>query len=205
MAIAIVDYGSGNIRAIANIYQRLKIESYLAHEPSALIHATRVILPGVGAFDQTMGHLQDSGLRSALEDRVLGDGIPFLGICVGMQLLAKRSDEGALTGLGWIDADVKKFDLSRFTGRTRLPHMGWNDAAPRSGDPLFAGLEPSASFYFLHSYHMVCRDPSDELASADYGGRFTSAVRRGNIWGVQFHPEKSHQSGVRLLENFASI
>ncbi len=202
--IAIVNYGSGNTRAIANIYQRLKIPTLLASLPADLDGVDRIILPGVGSFDQTMQQLLDSGMREALEARVLRDGLPFLGICVGMQLLAKRSDEGTLPGLGWIDAEVKRFDDARFHQRTHLPHMGWNDEVPVHEDPLFAGFQGGASFYFLHSYYMRCNDAADVLAETEYGGRFTCAVRRRNIWGVQFHPEKSHAAGVRLLENFAS-
>lgn len=202
--IAIVDYGSGNTRALANIYQRLKIPTVLASSPTDLKDAERIILPGVGSFDQTMEQLLGSGLRDALETRVLGNGLPFLGICVGMQLLANRSDEGSLPGLGWIDAEVKRFDDARFHQKTHLPHMGWNDETPVREDPLFAGFQGGASFYFLHSYFMSCHDRADVLAETEYGGRFTCAVRRRNIWGVQFHPEKSHAAGVQLLENFAS-
>lgn len=204
--IAIVNYGSGNTRAIANIYQRLKIPTVLASSPSDLDGADRIILPGVGSFDQTMEQLLGSGLRDALEARALRDGLPFLGICVGMQLLAKRSDEeGSLPGLGWIDAEVIRFDDAQFRQKTHLPHMGWNEArVPVREDPLFAGFQSGASFYFLHSYYVRCHNAADVLAETEYGGRFTCAVRRRNIWGVQFHPEKSHAAGVRLLENFAT-
>lgn len=203
--IALLDYGSGNIRAIANIYGRLGIAHFVAAQAADLDRATHVILPGVGAFDQTMRHLEESGLREALTRRVLGDGLPFLGICVGMQLLAHRSDEGRLPGLGWIDGSVRRFDHARFTQRTHLPHMGWNDAVVTHRHPLVAGLEPEASFYFLHSYHVECADRADVLAEAEYGGPFTCAVQRGNIHGVQFHPEKSHHTGIRLLQNFAGL
>lgn len=203
--IALLDYGSGNIKAIANIYGRLGVPYAVASKAEDLDRATRIILPGVGAFDQTLQHLHDSGLRDALTRRVLGDGVPFLGICVGMQLLAQRSDEGTLPGLGWVDGEVKRFDHARFTQRTHLPHMGWNDASVVRTHPLFAGLEPEASFYFLHSYYFEAAHRADVLADADYGGRFTCAVHKGNIHGVQFHPEKSHQDGIRLLQNFAGL
>jgi glutamine amidotransferase len=203
--IGLVDYGSGNIQAIANIYARLNIPTFVAREVADLERATKIVLPGVGAFDQTMRHLEDSGLRKALTERVVTRGVPFLGICVGMQLLARRSDEGALPGLGWIDAEVQRFDHARFRQRTHLPHMGWNDVNVTNAHPLFAGLEQEASFYFLHSYHMVCARPENVLAEADYGGAFTCAVHAANIFGVQFHPEKSHQSGIRLLQNFAGL
>jgi glutamine amidotransferase len=203
--IALLDYGSGNIKAIANIYGRLGVPHFVAAKSEDLDRATRIILPGVGAFDQTVQHLHDSGLREALARRVLEDKLPFLGICVGMQLLAARSDEGRLPGLGWIDGAVRKFDHARFTQRTHLPHMGWNDAIVTRSHPLFAGLEPQASFYFLHSYYFEATAPGDVLAVADYGGRFTCAVHRDNIHGVQFHPEKSHADGIRLLQNFAAL
>lgn len=202
--IAIVDYGSGNTRALQNLYSRLRIPTVLVRTPDDLRDADRIVLPGVGAFDQTMGHLQESGLRDALTARVIDDGLPFLGICVGMQLLARRSDEGSLPGLGWIDADVRRFDLTQFHQRTHLPHMGWNDATPTRPDRLFRGMESGARFYFLHSYHVVCASESSVLTETEYGDVFASGVRRDNIWGVQFHPEKSHSAGIRLLENFAS-
>lgn len=203
--IALCDYGSGNIRAIANIYGRLGVPHFVAVRAEDLDRATHVVLPGVGAFDQAMRHLETSGLRDALTRRVLGDGLPFLGICVGMQLLARRSDEGELPGLAWIDGEVRRFDHARFTQRTHLPHMGWNDVTVTRPHALFAGLERDASFYFLHSYYFECAHREDVLAEAEYGGRFACAVQRGNIHGVQFHPEKSHQGGIRLLQNFAGL
>jgi glutamine amidotransferase len=144
-------------------------------------------------------------MRETLDRLVLEDRRPVIGICVGMQMLARRSDEGAAAGLGWIDADVRLFDDARFTGTTHLPHMGWNDVAPRAGEPLFAGLEQDARFYFLHSYYFEPRDSAAVLASSDYGGSFCCATRQGNVMGVQFHPEKSHQWGIRLLKNFAEL
>ena len=127
----------------------------------------------------------------------------MIGICVGMQMLAERSDEGQMPGLGWIPGDVKLFDAARFKVRTHLPHMGWNDVLPRAGEPLFRGMETDARFYFLHSYHFAPRHEADVMASADYGGNFTCGVRRDKVFGVQFHPEKSHQWGIQLLKNFA--
>lgn len=206
--VGLVDYGSGNIQAIANIYGRLGVPVTFVRAPADLAGATHVVLPGVGAFDQAMGHLEASGLRDALTERVVRGGAPFLGICVGMQLLARGSEEGTRAGLGWIDASVERFDHARFAGlaqRTHLPHMGWNDAVAARPHPLLAGLEPSAAFYFLHSYFVRCDRREDVLADADYGGAFACAVQAGNIHGVQFHPEKSHQAGIRLLENFAGL
>ena len=201
--IAIVDYGSGNIQAIGNIYRRLEIPFVFAKRPEELAAADRLLLPGVGAFDQAMGELNGSGMREALDRCVLEAGKPILGICVGLQLLAKSSEEGRAAGLGWLDAEVRRFDPSRLRQATHLPHMGWNTVTPLRADPLFAGVESGTEFYFLHSYYVRCSDPADELAATEYGIPFTSAAKRGPIRGVQFHPEKSHQAGVQLLKNFA--
>lgn len=203
--IAIVNYGSGNIQAIANIYGALGIQFVVAATPAELTGADRVVLPGVGAFDQAMNQLNASGMRSALDAWVLVERRPIIGICVGMQLLAHSSEEGSAPGLGWIDGEVKRFDRATFGATTRLPHMGWNTIEPARLDPLFDGVDLEKGFYFLHSYYFECRAGDDVLATTDYGARFTSAVRRNNVCGVQFHPEKSHQNGVRLLRNFARL
>jgi len=203
--IAIVNYGSGNIQAIANIYGRLGVPFVVATKPNELAGADRVILPGVGAFDQAINELDASGMRQALDTWVLEDQKPILGICVGMQLLAKCSEEGQARGLGWIDAEVRRFDRSTFGQTTQLPHMGWNTVELARTDALFGGVEALQGFYFLHSYHFSCHNPDDVLATTDYGVQFASAVRRQNVYGVQFHPEKSHQNGVQLLKNFARL
>jgi glutamine amidotransferase len=203
--ITIVDYGLGNIEAIANIYRRLEIPVSKAADKQALADAQRIVLPGVGAFDWAMDRLHASGMRETLDRLVLQERKPVLGICVGMQMLAHRSAEGSAPGLGWIEADVRLFDDERFTGPTHLPHMGWNDVEPLAGEALFAGLEQDARFYFLHSYFIKPHNTADSVATADYGGPFCCAVRHGNIMGVQFHPEKSHQWGIRLLKNFAEL
>jgi imidazole glycerol-phosphate synthase subunit HisH len=203
--IAIVDYGLGNVQAIANIYKRLEIPATLARRPEDLIDASHLILPGVGAFDWAMSRLQASGMRDTLDELVLGKGRPVLGICVGMQMMAQGSDEGKLPGLGWFEAHVRRFDDSRFDSPTHLPHMGWNDVQATDGQGLFRELTQDARFYFLHSYYFAPKHPQDLLASADYGGRFACAVRRGQVHGVQFHPEKSHGWGIQLLKNFAQL
>lgn len=203
--IVIVDYGLGNIQAFANIYKRLDIPATFARSADDLVNATHIVLPGVGAFDWAMERLNGSGMRGALDRLVLEEKRPVLGICVGMQMMARRSDEGTAAGLGWFDADVRRFDESRIQGKTRLPHMGWNDVAPMSEQDLFNDLDGGARFYFLHSYYFAPHDPADVLATADYGDRFACAVRRGNVYGVQFHPEKSHGWGVQLLKNFAGL
>jgi glutamine amidotransferase len=202
--IAIVNYGSGNVQAVANIYGRLGIPFVLASNADDLAMADRFILPGVGSFDQVVSELNSSGMRQPLESYVVGEGRPILGICVGMQLLSKRSDEGSLAGLGWIDAQIKRLDHSADGSILSLPHMGWNTALASRQDPLLEGIDLRAGFYFLHSYYFDCSQPSDQLATTDYGREFTCIVRRGNIMGVQFHPEKSHRSGIQLLENYAT-
>jgi len=203
--IAIVNYGLGNIHAIANIYKRLNIPARIASSAEDLTQAQKIVLPGVGAFDWAMTRLDQSGMRECLDDLVLCKGRPVLGICVGMQMMAKRSDEGRLEGLGWIDADVRRFDEDSFAHKTRLPHMGWNDVVPRKDGGLFRGLESGARFYFLHSYYFAPSQEGDVLAITDYNGSYASCVRSGNIFGVQFHPEKSHQWGIQLLNNFAEL
>ena len=202
--IALVDYGLGNIQAFANIYRRLGKEVCAVQTPEQLRQATKIILPGVGAFDWAMNRLNDSGMREVLDDLVLNQKVEVLGVCVGMQIMARSSEEGKLPGLGWIDAEVVKFDRSKFKGRTQLPHMGWNDAAPIASDSIFKNID-NPRYYFLHSYYMVVRNSVDTLSVTDYGGDFTSSVRSGNIYGTQFDPEKSHQWGVDLLRNFSEL
>ena len=202
--IALVDYGLGNIQAFANIYRRLGIEAYPARTTTDLRQAARIILPGVGAFDWAMTRLQESGLREALDEEVLGAKKPVLGICVGMQMMARSSEEGVLPGLAWIDATVVRFDTRLLEGKTHLPHMGWNDVKPLRSDTLFSGLAAS-EYYFLHSYFLRPTREEDILAITSYGVTFSSAARSGNVYGTQFHPEKSHQCGVQLLKNFAEL
>lgn len=203
--ITIVNYGLGNIQAIANIYKRLGVAVRVASTDKDLADAQRIILPGVGAFDWAMMKLNQSGMRERLDELVTVKGRPVLGICVGMQMMANRSDEGEAAGLGWIDADVRKFDEASFTQKTHLPHMGWNNVLPQQPGGLFEGLETEARFYFLHSFYFAPRNLSDVLAVTDYNGNYASSVGRANVYGVQFHPEKSHQWGIRLLKNFSEL
>jgi glutamine amidotransferase len=203
--ISIIDYGLGNILAFVNAYSRLNIPVVIAKSAEDLVGATKLILPGVGSFDHAMTQLNNSGMRTTVEQLVLQNRIPVLGVCVGMQLLAKSSDEGVLPGLGWIDGMVKKFDLSILPRGTKLPHMGWNAVKPTSVGDLFKGMEHDARFYFLHSYYFECHQKKNILAITDYGGQFSCAVHHDNVFGVQFHPEKSHHFGSQLLKNFAEI
>ena len=201
--ITLVDYGLGNIQAFVNIYKRLGIPCCIAKDADHLLEASCLILPGVGAFDWAMQQLEASGMRMALDDLVLNQNVPVLGICVGMQIMSNHSEEGKLAGLGWIQGEVKQFDSSLFSAKTSLPHMGWNDINPKV-HPLFANiLDPR--FYFLHSYYFSPEMPDQILAEAHYGKHFAASVGNKNIFGVQFHPEKSHHWGVQLLKNFAEF
>jgi glutamine amidotransferase len=203
--ITIIDYGVGNISAFENVYKRLNIPTKVAKTAFDLENAEKLILPGVGAFDYAMTQLNNSGMRDKLDDLVLNENVPVIGICVGMQMMGNKSQEGNLGGLGWINGDILKFDEQLIAHRTKLPHMGWNDVLPYPGEPLFNGLEQGAIFYFLHSFYFNCNDSENSIARSEYGIQFTSAVKHKNIYGIQFHPEKSHQFGETLLNNFAKL
>lgn len=203
--IKIIDYGLGNIKAFANVYEKLNIPVAIVKTADDLKDATKIILPGVGSFDYAMSQLNKSGLRETLDKLALKHKLPVMGICVGMQMLAKSSEEGVLPGLGWIDATVKRFDTSVLKSKTQLPHMGWNTIHPNKDNPLMVNISNDSRFYFLHSYYFQCNNPNDTIATTEYGIQYTSAVNIKNIYGVQFHPEKSHQWGIQLLKNFADL
>ena len=203
--IAIVDYGLGNVRAFLNVYKRLNVDARAARTANDLKDASKVILPGVGTFDHAIERLERSGMRESLDDLVLAQRVPVLGVCVGMQILGYSSDEGTRPGLGWIPGHVRRFDSLRSTEQLPLPHMGWNDVRPVFANRLFDQLQQDARFYFLHSYYFQCERAEDAVALTTYGTDFSSAVNSGNIFGVQFHPEKSHHFGTRLLHNFADL
>jgi imidazole glycerol-phosphate synthase subunit HisH len=203
--IGIIDYGLGNIQAFANLYKRNNIPARIVRTPEELRESERLILPGVGSFDWAMARLDGSGLRDALDQLVLAEKRPILGICVGMQMMAESSEEGRAVGLGWIEGHVRKVTFSQSSQDFCLPHMGWNDVSPSQGELLFDGLQTGARFYFLHSFCFHPRDASSIMSRTDYGGTFASGVRKANAYGVQFHPEKSHQWGARLLKNFATV
>ena len=203
--IGILDYGLGNILAFVNMYKRLHHPTWVVRQPADLDGVTRLILPGVGAFDHAIGLFNRSGLRSPVEELIFSKQVPVLGICVGMQMLADSSEEGKLPGLGWIKGRVVRVADSSSGGHVRLPHMGWNDIVVSRASPLFHGLETDSRFYFLHSYYFAAQSEENVLASVDYGTRFTCAVRKEQVMGVQFHPEKSHRFGAKLLQNFAEF
>jgi glutamine amidotransferase len=202
--IAIIDYGLGNVKAFTNVYKRLNLPILIAKEANDLEDATKIILPGVGAFDYAMTLLNQSGMREKLEQLVYEKEIPVLGICVGMQILANASEEGHLVGLGWIAGKVRKFQPEQIH-HNPLPHMGWNSVTPQSSTGIFQGIEQDSRFYFLHSYYFASDEPSEAIATANYGSAFTCSVKKKNIYGVQFHPEKSHQAGIQLLKNFGTL
>ncbi|MFC4346743.1 imidazole glycerol phosphate synthase subunit HisH [Kordiimonas lipolytica] len=203
--LCIIDYGSGNIRAIANICERERIPFVISAEPEAFKTATHFLLPGVGAFDPTIATLQVSGILSALEVEVLVKRKPIMGICVGMHLLANGSDEGARRGLGWIPGHVTQIETSTLGPSPHLPHMGWNSIATEEFDPLLRGVDLRRGFYFLHSFFFDAQNPEDIVATVSYGSALPCIVRKGHIIGAQFHPEKSHSNGIRLIKNFVEV
>lgn len=203
--ITIVDYNSGNIKAIANGYERLKIPYHIATKPSELENSESIILPGVGSFDVCMNRLNCSGFKEVLDKKVLEDQVPVLGICIGMHMMAENSEEGTLPGLSWIKGRVRKFNKNNIIHRPKVPHMGWNSIKRVINHPILKGINDDLGFYFVHNYFFDCSSSEDELSNTLYGHEFTSAICRDNIIGVQFHPEKSHSNGLELLQNFATL
>ena len=203
MTIAIVDYGMGNVRSLSNAFEYLGCNVVVTADHSELDDAERVVLPGVGAFGDAMLAIRERELDHVLDRQALALKKPMLGICLGMQLFAKSSAEhGQHEGLGWIDADIRRMEVER---PLKVPHVGWNALLFPEDDWLFKGLRPAeANFYFVHSFHMVCHDQSDLLATTDYGGAITAVVRSGNLVATQFHPEKSQDNGLKMLANWVA-
>jgi len=202
--ITIIDYKTGNLGSIQNILKRIGEESVITSDKKEIARATKLILPGVGAFDTGMSNLSGLDLIDVLNEKVRVEKVPVLGICLGMQLLSKGSEEGSLPGLGWIDAESIRFRFENSL-EYKIPHMGWNFIKQHKTARLFDNMYTDPRFYFVHSYFLRVHDTEDILTSTTYEIEFTSAVERGNILGVQFHPEKSHKFGIKLLKNFVDF
>jgi glutamine amidotransferase len=201
--IAIVDYGVGNLGSIINMLKKVGVRAVASSEPDVLQQAEKLILPGIGAFDAGMNKLNERGLVPLLNELALERKVPFLGLCLGLQLMTKKSEEGRAQGLGWLDAETVRFKFGAEQTHLKVPHMGWNTIDVCRPHPLFTDLESLSRFYFVHSYYVQSHDPEAVLAETEYGFRFHSILGKGNIMGAQFHPEKSHKYGMRLLRNFA--
>lgn len=203
--ITIVDYGTGNLASIANMLNRIGCASVITSDADQIAHATKLILPGVGAFDTGMRNLSKLGLVEVLNRKAQEENVPILGICLGMQLFVSGSEEGGRAGLNWIEGRVIKFKTELFEKNLKIPHMNWNTVGTVKESKLFSDMDENPRFYFVHSYHVQLNSDQDLLATTNYGYPFASALERENIAGVQFHPEKSHKFGMKLLKNFAEM
>lgn len=203
--IIIIDYGMGNVGSILNMLKKVGTSAKISGEPDDIMAAEKLILPGVGAFDNGMTRLAEKGLIPLLNKKVLEEKCPILGICLGMQLMSCKSEEGELPGLGWVEAETRRFKFNGEIGHLKIPHMGWNEVRA-SGQPLlFERFEKPPRFYFVHSYHVCCERPEDVMATSFYGYEFTAAIGKENVMGTQFHPEKSHRYGMHFLRNFVNL
>ena len=203
-SVLIIDYGMGNIHSIQRRLRQAGAECHVSSKPKDVLQAKKLILPGVGHFGRAMQNLHEFGLVEALNEAVLHRKTPVLGICLGMQLMAKHSKEGDADGLGWVDGTVTRFRIEDRL-RYKVPHMGWNQAGQIKESPLLKGIPENSEFYFVHSFHFLANEASDMLTETDYSYLFVSAIEKENIFGVQFHPEKSHEAGIILLRNFIRI
>ncbi|MFN0097629.1 MAG: imidazole glycerol phosphate synthase subunit HisH [Gemmatimonadaceae bacterium] len=200
LRVGVIDYGMGNIGSICKMLRLVGAEPIVSADPAQLQHADKLVLPGVGHFDRAMSNLAAAGLIAGLHELVVGRGTPILGICLGMQLMCEGSEEGSQPGLAFVQAHVRRFVPT--DSRLKVPHMGWAALDVARPSTLLAGVETDSRFYFVHSYYVDCTDANDVLARTTYGAPFVSAFARGNIFGVQFHPEKSHRFGIQLFRNF---
>lgn len=205
--VTVVDHGVGNLGSVINMLKKVGVPHVLSTGPKDIERAEKIILPGVGAFDGAMRALKTGGYYDVLNEKVVREKTPILGICLGMQLLARSSEEGSEQGFGWIPASVKRFSFGSNDERLKIPHMGWNTIRVVNDSPLIGILrdEPDVRFYFVHSYYVVCDDAADQIAVTPYNGEFTSIMGKGNVFGAQFHPEKSHKFGMQLFRNFAAL
>lgn len=203
--IIIVDYGMGNLRSVFNKFKKIGVPAKISSDLNEISSATKLILPGVGHFANGMRNLKQMGLLDLLNKKVIEEKTPILGICLGMQLFTKFSEEGNVEGLGWIDAQTVRFKFDPKVTKLKIPHMAWNSVQIEKESKLHENIPNETMFYFVHAYHVECNDKTDILDSAEYVYRFTSAVERGNIYGTQYHPEKSHDEGLQLLKNFIAI
>lgn len=201
--LVILEYGMGNVGSVLNMLRRVGADACLSSDPEDVRRADKLILPGVGAFDAGMRNLKERGLLEVLEESVLRRGVPLLGLCLGMQLMTRGSEEGTLPGLGWLPADTVRFQ-SEGVPNLKVPHMGWNSLRATRRSALLRDLQPEARFYFVHSYHVICDDPDDVAAWTFHGYQFAAVVDKGRLVGTQFHPEKSHRFGMQLLHNFVT-
>ena len=201
----IVDYKMGNLGSILNMLKKIGALAKISSNIEDIEKADQLILPGVGTFDNGMTNIKEMGLLPVLNEKVLHQKTPVLGICLGMQLLTDRSEEGKLPGLGWIEGQTVRFQFDPKQTKLKIPHMGWNSVTVMDKDSLFKDLEEDTAFYFVHSYHVVCEHEADVLAQSHHGYNFVAAVQKNNIFGTQFHPEKSHKYGLRLLKNFVEL
>ncbi|MCG6533284.1 MAG: imidazole glycerol phosphate synthase subunit HisH [Syntrophales bacterium LBB04] len=203
--IVIIDYGMGNLGSVMNMLKKIGAQTSISSEPVKIAHADKLILPGVGAYDNGMQNLSSRGLVDILNDKVLNERTPILGICLGAQLLTRSSEEGTLPGLGWIDAESVRFQFPKGSNNLKIPHMGWNEISIKRENNLLCGFEDKPRFYFVHSYYLKCANSEEVIATSIHGIEFAAAVNKGNIWGTQFHPEKSHQFGLRVIKNFCAL
>lgn len=201
--ITIIDYGVGNLSSIKNMLKRIGVAAEITNDVAAIEKAEKLILPGVGHFNYGMEQLHKSGLVSILNEKVLEKKVPILGICLGVQLLTQSSEEGTAAGLGWIAGKTIAFDKTQLQSNQKIPHMGWSEVSNYQQSKLFTNMPDEPRFYFVHSYHLALENSADVLVTANYGYQFAAGIEHENILGVQFHPEKSHKFGMKLLENFA--